>query len=281
MEYQNGVLFHDPTEPARNAIHAWLRTMSGQKFEGFVVELLTLKGARRVERTGGAGDGGIDGTGITGDFPFAFQAKQWDRDVPPKEVVNFLGALTNRGLNIGYFFTSSRYTQQAREEVEKAQERRIAVELYDGKRIADTMIEKGFGVREVMRPVYEFDSAWWNTRLNPQPSIVPTTAPPPIKTKRARRLPKRPPKTTTTGMIWNLCDEGRRPEEIREIGEDKGWNRKTVLGTISIWRRDRARKILNAMPDASEEDRVAALMKLHMTEKVARNQLRRARSYVV
>ena len=281
MEYQNGVLFHDPTEPARNAIHAWLRTMSGPKFEGFVVELLTLKGARHVERTGGAGDGGIDGTGITGDFQFAFQAKQWDRDVPPKEVVNFLGALTNRGLINGYFFTSSRYTQQAREEVDRARERRIAVELYDGKRIADTMIENGFGVREVMRPVYEFDSAWWNTRLNPQPSIVPTTAPPPIKTKKPRRLPKRPPKTAKSRMIWDLCDEGRPPKEVCDIAEANGRSRKTASGVICAWRTRRAQAILDAMPDASEEDRVAALMKFHMTEKVARNQLRRARRYVV
>ena len=52
-------------------------------------------------------------------------------------------------------------------------------------------------------------------------------------------------------------------------------------GVICAWRTRRAQAILDAMPDASEEDRVAALMKFHMTERVARNQLRRARIYVV
>lgn len=279
MEYQNGVLFYDPTEPARNAIHAWLRKMSGQEFEEFVAELLTLKGARHVKRTGGAGDGGIDGIGNLDDFPFAFQAKQWDRDVPPKEVVNFVGALTNGGRSIGYFFTSSRYTRQAQEVVDKARERGIAVELYDGKRIADTMIENGFGVREVKRPVNEFDSAWWERRLNPQTSI--NDAPLPVKTMKARRLPRRPPKTAKTRMIWDLCDEGRHPKEVYDVAVANGQNRKTVSGVICAWRTHRAREILDAMPNASEKARVAALMRLHMTESVARNQLRRARTYVV
>ncbi len=269
---------HDPRESARNAIRAWLRKMSGQKFEGFVVEFLKLLGARPVERTGGAGDGGIDGVGNIGGFRFAFQAKQWGRDVPPRDVRNFVGALTNGGLANGYFFTSSGYTLHAKEEAKMAKKQRITVQLYGGERIAEEMIEKGpkFGVREVT--VNEFDLVWWERRLGSQTSTDAADALPPNKTKNAKRSPKRPAKTTTTGMIWDLCDEGRRPEEIHEIAEVKGWNSKTVRGAISRWRTDQARKILDRMPDAGDEDRVAALLKLHIPEKVARRQLSRART---
>ena len=213
MEYQNGALVHDPTKLARKAILAWLRKMSGQKFEEFVVQFLTLMGASRVERTGGAGDGGIDGTGLIGGFPFAFQAKQWDRPVPPKEVVNLVGALTNGGFNNGYFVTSSRYTPSARERADKA--RGITVELYDGDRIADTMIKKGFGVREVKRPVYEFDPTWWESRLNSDDGGG-----------------RDGPGETIKSRIWKLCDEGRHPKEIADIAEANGWNRKSVSGAI-------------------------------------------------
>ncbi len=277
MAYQNGSVLHDPIESARNAIHGWLRKMSGQEFEEFVVQLLTLRGASRVERTGGAGDGGIDGIGNMLDFRFAFQAKRWDRDVPPKEVVNFVGALTSRGLTSGYFFTSSGYTRQAREAADKAQEARIEVKLYDGNDIADTMIENRFGVREVKLPVYEFDATWWERRLNKLAS-APTLQPPPNRDDK-RRVPKRPAKKTAkTRIIWDLCDEGRHPpKEIRAIAEANGLNRKTVDGAIWSWRACRAREILDEMPDASEDDRVAALMKLHIPERVARDHLRRAR----
>lgn len=226
----------DPKEWARNAIRAWLSQMSGQKFEEFVVEFLKLLGARPVERTGGAGDGGIDGVGKFGGFRFAFQAKQWHRDVPPKDVRDFLGALTNGRFANGYFFTSSCYTPKAKEVAKTAKKQgNIDVQLYDGKRIAEEMIEKGseFGVREVT--VNEFDLVWWERRLGPLASIDTADAPPPNKTKDARRSPKQP---TITGMIRDLCDEGRSPKEIREIAEAKGWNLNTVRATISKWRKD-------------------------------------------
>ena len=262
---------------AADAIHAWMRQMSGTQFEEFAVELLGLMGARKVVRSGSAGDGGIDGRGVFfGDIRFAFQAKQWDRDVPPKEVRDFIGALTNEGLNIGYFFASGRFTQQAREEADKAQRQGMMVKLYDGERISDAMIRDRHGVKEVRRPVLIFDEKWWAKRLKQVCDSVDQNE----NGTELHRWIGRPKNSECGNFIYDMADSGMPRKKLLDLARDKGFNRNSASAWLNNWRTYNSFRIMDGMPDASDEEKIAAVVDFGIPEKVARHRLEnRAKFY--
>jgi restriction system protein len=94
----------------------------------------------------GAGTGGIDGVireDRLGLDAIYVQAKKWapERNVGPREIREFLGALQDVEAAKGIFITTSSFSPDARE---LARRRRIV--LMDGVELATRMVEAGVGV---------------------------------------------------------------------------------------------------------------------------------------
>ena len=71
------------------------------------------------------------------------QAKRWQGSVGRKEIQSFAGSLEGERASKGVFITTSWYTREAAEYVQKIGKRII---LIDGERLASLMIHHGVGV---------------------------------------------------------------------------------------------------------------------------------------
>ena len=123
-------------------------------FERLIVDLLVAMGyggnrADAGRAIGGAGDGGIDGI-IKGD-PLGLeivylQAKRYQRDnsVGRPEVQAFAGSLDGVRATKGVFVTTSTFSSQAREFVDRIAKKII---LIDGEELSRLLIEHNVGVR--------------------------------------------------------------------------------------------------------------------------------------
>jgi restriction system protein len=128
-----------------------------EEFEQFAVKLLAAYGFRKVkvtnERT--APDGGIDGNGelkvglVT--MRAAFQCKRWQGQVGRPEIDKFRGAIQGQ-YEHGYFFTTSRFSADARQASIKSGA--VPIFLFDGHEIVDIMIEKGLGITRKPIEIY-------------------------------------------------------------------------------------------------------------------------------
>ncbi len=120
-------------------------------FERLVVRLLVEMGyggsfPEAAQAIGRSGDGGIDGVikeDRLGLEAIYIQAKRWDRPVGRPEVQSFVGALQVHRARKGVFLTTSTFTREAREYVERVDGRIV---LVDGKGLAELMFEYGVGV---------------------------------------------------------------------------------------------------------------------------------------
>jgi restriction system protein len=120
-------------------------------FEELVLKLLVALGyggriEGAAERLGQAGDGGVDGVireDRLGIDVIYVQAKRWarDRQVGPKHIREFIGALHDIEANKGVFITTSTFSSEARN---LAQRRRVV--LIDGTELAEHMIDVNVGV---------------------------------------------------------------------------------------------------------------------------------------
>ncbi len=136
-----------------------MRRLEPGQFEQLIVDLMVHLGfgggiaARRGERIGRSGDGGVDGVLREGalDLDQVYvQAKRNgpDNAVGPEKIQAFAGSMLARGAAKGVLATTSRFTEAARREAEKlAAQKRIV--LLDGEEVAALMIEHGVGVRTV------------------------------------------------------------------------------------------------------------------------------------
>lgn len=122
-------------------------------FENVIVELLVAMGyggSRKdaATRLGRSGDGGVDG--VINEDPLGLdrvyvQAKRYSGgNVGRPEVQAFVGSLVGLGASKGVFVTTSEFTAQAKDFVERLPQRIV---LIDGKLLADLMIEHEVGVR--------------------------------------------------------------------------------------------------------------------------------------
>jgi restriction system protein len=123
-------------------------------FERVIVDLLVSMGyggSRNDAATqlGGSGDGGVDG--VINEDPLGLdrvyvQAKRYSEknNVGRPEVQGFVGSLVGLGASKGVFVTTSEFSAQAKEFVQRLPQR---VVLIDGKQLADLMIEQEIGVR--------------------------------------------------------------------------------------------------------------------------------------
>lgn len=126
--------------------------MSDSDFETLIISLMLGMGygaGGLSDRTGGTGDGGIDGI-ITEDVlgldVIYLQAKRYAEDsrIGPDKIREFAGAMDAHGITKGVFVTTSYYTKAAREYSERSHKR---LRLIDGKELTRLMIEHGIGVR--------------------------------------------------------------------------------------------------------------------------------------
>ncbi|MBC6937830.1 MAG: hypothetical protein DWB42_18655 [Chloroflexi bacterium] len=131
-----------------------VKACSPRFFEKLVVDLLLAMGYGGSRKDAGAaigqsGDGGIDGIikedrlGL--DIVYV-QAKRWDGTVGRPVVQAFAGSLEGFRARKGVFITTSTFSKDAREYVERIEKKIV---LIDGEQLAQFMIDYGIGVTEV------------------------------------------------------------------------------------------------------------------------------------
>jgi restriction system protein len=131
-----------------------LTSMSPARFEDLIVDLLLAMGYGGGDRSmgqsiGKSGDGGIDGIinedklGLDAVY---IQAKRYapDSKVGRPALQAFVGSLTGEGANKGVFVTTSDFSKEARDYVERVQHRIV---LINGTRLARLMIQHEVGAR--------------------------------------------------------------------------------------------------------------------------------------
>jgi restriction system protein len=123
------------------------------RFESIVIELLVAMGyggsfVDAAQRIGRTGDGGIDGIikedrlGLDAVY---VQAKRWQANVGRPEIQKFAGSLQGARAKKGIFITTSDFSRDALDYVERIETRIV---LVDGGTLARYLFEFGVGVRD-------------------------------------------------------------------------------------------------------------------------------------
>lgn len=134
-------------------------------FEALVVKLLLRIGygwdqSLSGNVIGGKGDDGIDGIineDKLGLEKIYIQAKRYEKNkISPADVRDFIGAMGIKGARKGVFFTSSSFTEQAKQHAKDAQN--MTITLIDGEMLTELLIQYSLGVATVKNyTVYEVD----------------------------------------------------------------------------------------------------------------------------
>jgi len=134
-------------------------------FEKLVLELLHKMGygtsRSDLQRTGGSGDGGIDGIislDRLGLEKVYIQAKRWKNTVGSPEIQGFMGALQLQGASKGVFVTTSSFTKEAKQAAAKA---RGSIVLVDGQELSALLIDNGVGVSHKALTVPKVDNDYF------------------------------------------------------------------------------------------------------------------------
>jgi restriction system protein len=128
-----------------------VKTASAAFFENLVVQLLVRMGYGgnlhdAGQAVGQSGDGGIDGIikeDQLGLDAIYIQAKRWDANVGRPEIQKFAGALQGHRARKGVFITTSGFSQDALDYVERIESKIV---LIDGPTLARYMVDKDVGV---------------------------------------------------------------------------------------------------------------------------------------
>ncbi len=131
-----------------------LKGCSPAFFERVVVDVLLRMGyggslEDAGEAIGGSGDEGIDGVikeDTLGLDYIYIQAKSWESTVGRPDLQKFAGALQMKQARKGVFITTSDFSREAKEFVEKIESRIV---LIDGEQLANIMINHNVGVSVV------------------------------------------------------------------------------------------------------------------------------------
>lgn len=135
-----------------------LRQVSPRFFERLVVDLLVAMGYGGSRRDAGqaigrSNDGGNDGIineDRLGLDVVYIQAKRWEQTVSRPEVQAFAGSLEGFRARKGVMITTSTFSQQARDYVDRIEKKIV---LIDGDQLAQYLIDYDIGVAEVSRYV--------------------------------------------------------------------------------------------------------------------------------
>lgn len=137
-----------------------LLQVSPARFEVIVLDVLHRLGygghRDDLQRTGGTGDGGIDGIislDKLGLEKVYVQAKRWQATVGRPEIQAFYGALAGQKAKRGVFITTSSFTSQARDFAHSVE----GIVLVDGERLVHLMIENEVGVSSRLVKVPKLD----------------------------------------------------------------------------------------------------------------------------
>lgn len=124
-----------------------LGRISPEAFERLAQRLLREAGFIKVDVTGRAGDGGIDGVGVLRvnlvSFHVLFQCKRWKSSVGSAVVRDFRGAMVGRA-DKGLIITTSTFTADARKEA--IRDGAPAIDLVDGEALCELLKEYRLGI---------------------------------------------------------------------------------------------------------------------------------------
>ena len=131
-----------------------IRSASPAFFEKLVVDVLVAMGyggslKDAGEAIGRRGDDGIDGIikeDRLGLDVVYIQAKRWAATVGRPDVQGFAGSLEGHRARKGVFITTSQFSKDAKEYVNRIEKRIV---LIDGEQLAQLMIDSGVGVSDV------------------------------------------------------------------------------------------------------------------------------------
>ena len=124
-------------------------------FERLVLDLLVAMGyggsredaAHAVGRTGDEGVDGFIKEDKLGLDSIYLQAKRWEGSVGRPVVQGFAGALVGQRASKGVFITTSKFSQEAHDYVNRIEKRIV---LIDGEQLTSLMIDHGVGVTDVV-----------------------------------------------------------------------------------------------------------------------------------
>lgn len=150
MESASGLL----DAALRDDLLGLLQQVSPTRFERLILDLLNAMGYGGGQISNGAltkssGDGGIDGVineDALGLDAVYIQAKRHapDNTVGRPHIQQFIGSLTGESATKGVFVTTSDFSREARDYLNRVQHR---VVLINGQKLAQLMIQHGVGVR--------------------------------------------------------------------------------------------------------------------------------------
>lgn len=139
-----------------------LGQMAPDAFERLCQRLLREAGFTKVDVTGRAGDGGIDGIGVLRmnlvSFHVLFQCKRWKQSVGAPVVRDFRGAMVGRA-DKGLIITTATFTPEARREATR--DGAPAIDLVDGGALCDLLRDLKLGVRVRVVEELEIDPAFF------------------------------------------------------------------------------------------------------------------------
>jgi len=131
-----------------------VKASSPEFFEALVVDLLVAMGYGGSRKDAGqavgrSGDDGIDGIikeDRLGLDVVYIQAKRWEQPVTRPMVQGFTGSLEGNRARKGVYISTSRFTADAKEYVNRIEKRIV---LIDGEQLANYMMDFGIGVTDV------------------------------------------------------------------------------------------------------------------------------------
>lgn len=153
----------------RDELLGILRALPPSGFERVCQRLLRESGFQRVEVTGRAGDGGIDGHGVLEvnplvTFKVLFQCKRYgdNKPVTPSQVRDFRGAMQGRA-DKGLILTTGTFTTEARREANR--DGVPPIELIDADKLVAMFERAGVGLRP--KQTYEVDVSFFQEFSKP------------------------------------------------------------------------------------------------------------------
>ena len=141
---------HEVERTLMGDLQAGLISVSPDRFERLVLDLLNKMAYGEPVHTGKTGDGGIDGIvnqDALGLEKVYVQAKRYSSgSVGEPEIRNFAGSMIASGATKGVFITTSNFRATARQTAANVSQRNETIRLVDGDELARLMITHGVGV---------------------------------------------------------------------------------------------------------------------------------------
>jgi restriction system protein len=174
----------DPVdENWREQLLSILQNMPPDAFECLARRILLESGFVDVDRTGGTGDGGIDGLGVLRvnliSFRVFFQCKRYKASVGSGEIRDFRGAMVGR-TDKGLFITTGHFTADAKQEA--ARDGAPQIELIDGEQLCDLLKGLNLGLKtELVEHVSVVPETFKQFEIEETPSNKRISSPRPLK----------------------------------------------------------------------------------------------------